>query len=405
MDQRTITISAEKARRVAVYAQGLGKTFPFGKGKNGVLNTIRTLGYIQIDTISVIERAHHHVLWTRVPNYQKIHLHTLQKKEKKIFEHWGHAMSYLPMEDFRFTLPIKKYFQNHFDPWPKSDNKIKAFVLDRIHREGPLMAKDFERKDKKTGAGWWDWKPAKLALERLYYEGNLVVTHRQGFQKVYDIPERALPDNVDLTEPSQSEYARFLILRATRALGLASAKSISYLRKGMAKAVQTEIRNMVEERLIVPIKVKKTQSLFYSQPDLLDQGFSIQRQIRFLSPFDNLVIQRGRLLELFNFNYQIECYVPAAKRKFGYFSLPILFGTEIIGRSDMKADRKTGILHINNIILEDRIKVTEEMLAKLGKSIRKFATFHLSENIKLHECKPPLLANYLKPIINSESSM
>jgi hypothetical protein len=395
MSRKEILIPIAKARRIAIAAQGLGKAFPFGRGKAGILKAIQQLGYVQIDTISVVERAHHHVLWTRVPNYQKTHLEILQAKDKKIFEHWGHAMSYLPMEDFRFTLPIKKYFKHHRDPWPKSEPKIRTFVLDRIKHEGPLMAKDFEALKKRNGAGWWDWKPAKLALERLYYEGELIVTHRKGFQKVYDIPERALPKDVRLDEPTQPEYAQFLIRRTVRAHGFASVKSMAYLRKGMGKPVQTELNQMVERQELIPLKIKGIAGMYFTRPESLEKTYSIQKQIRFLSPFDNLVIQRNRLLNLFGFDYQIECYVPAPKRKYGYFSLPILYGTEMIGRADMKADRKTKTLHINNLHFESILKKSELVFDRLATSLEIFTQFQQCTRIELHQCFP---AEYKQPL-------
>jgi uncharacterized protein YcaQ len=400
MSRKEILIPIAKARRIAIAAQGLGKAFPFGRGKAGILKVIQHLGYVQIDTISVVERAHHHVLWTRVPNYQKTHLEILQAKEKKIFEHWGHAMSYLPMEDFRFTLPIKKYFKEHRDPWPKSDPKIRAFVLDRIKHEGPLMAKDFEALKKRNGAGWWDWKPAKLALERLYYEGELIVTHRKGFQKIYDIPERALPKDVRLDEPTQSEYAQFLIRRTVRAHGFANVKSMAYLRKGMSKPVQTELHQMVEKQELIPLKIKGLEEMYFTGLESLEKTFSIQKQIRFLSPFDNLVIQRNRLLNLFGFDYQIECYVPAPKRKYGYFSMPILFGTDMIGRADMKADRKTKTLHINNLHLEINIKESDLLFDRLATSLEILAHFQQCARIELHHCFPPEYKQPLQELIS-----
>lgn len=385
-----------KARRIAIASQGLGKAFPFGRGKAGVLKAIQHLGYVQIDTISVVERAHHHVLWTRIPNYKKTHLEILQEKEKKVFEHWGHAMSYLPMKDFRFTLPVKKYFKDKRDPWPKSDPKIKAFVLERITNEGPLMAKDFQALKKRKGAGWWDWKPAKLALERLYYEGELIVTHRKGFQKVYDLPDRALPVGVRQDEPTQSEYARHLIRSTLRAHGFASAKSIAYLRKGMGKPVQTELQNMVEDQQLIPLKIRGVDGVFFTESNTLEHSFYVQKQIRFLSPFDNLVIQRNRLLNVFGFDYQIECYVPAQKRQYGYFSLPILFGMELIGRADMKADRKTNTLHINNLHFESSMKKNELLWERLAKSLDVFAQFQQCHSLKLHRCNPAAYASILE---------
>ena len=397
------TIDAKQARRIAVAAQGLHSRFPFGRGKQGILRAIRQIGYVQIDTISVVERAQHHVLWSRIPDYKKRHLVTLQKEEKKLIEHWSHALSYLPMEDYRFTLPIKRHFREHSDPWPKSDPKLKAFVLERITREGPLMARDFEANRNRKGDGWWDWKPAKLALERLFFEGALVVTHRENFQKVYDLPERILPEGINQEEPTPSEYARFLIERTVNAHGFASPASMTYQRKGMSSVVKNEISIMIDEGVLVPLRVQGVDQEYFTTREHIDAIPRIQKKVRFLSPFDNLVIQRNRLLNVFGFDYQIECYVPKAKRKFGYFSLPVLYGSELIGRADMKMDRKSGILHIKNLVFEDRIRITDRMLNEMAGSIIDFARFQGAGETRWGVCHPARVKEALESMTGSFS--
>lgn len=400
---KTRTINSKQARRMAVGAQGLHSQSPFGRGKKGVLRAIRQIGYVQIDTISVVERAHHHVLRSRVPNYRKKDLLRLQKVEKKILEHWSHALSYLPVEDYRFTLPIKRYFREHRDPWPKADPKLKDFVLERITREGPLMARDFEAMRKRKGDGWWDWKPAKRALERLFFEGALVVTHRENFQKVYDLPERSLPGGINREEPTQEEYARFLIRRTIKAHGFASAASMAYLRKGMGHLVKSEIRNMLGEGQIVPMHVKGVDAAYFTTAEHLALIPRVQKKVRFLSPFDNLVIQRTRLRNIFGFDYQIECYVPKHKRRYGYFSLPVLYGPEMIGRVDMKADRKHKVLNINHFVLEDGVKMEDRLLYEFADALAGFMHFQGAEEIKWHNCRPHWFKTALEGKIKSFS--
>ncbi|MEM7647038.1 MAG: crosslink repair DNA glycosylase YcaQ family protein, partial [Pseudomonadota bacterium] len=151
------------------------------------IQAIEHLGYVQIDTISVIERAHHHVMWTRCPEYQPEDLAQLVQ-DRKVFEYWSHAASYLPMKDYRFTLPMKKRFRSQENSWfPKNPQLMKS-VLKRIKEEGPLRSIDFKRERASKTNGWWDWKPTKKALERLFMEGKLEITRREGFQKVYDLP-------------------------------------------------------------------------------------------------------------------------------------------------------------------------------------------------------------------------
>ena len=186
------TISRSEARRIALASQGLHRMRPFGRGKQAVQATIEHLGYVQIDTISVTERAHDHVIWSRVPDYQKQYLQQLQREDRKIFEFWAHAAAYLPMRDYRYCIPIMRYFSNHHDSWPKSDRKTMRLVLDRIRSEGAMKSRDFEAPPVAGATGWWDWKPAKLALQRHFFAGDLMISYREGFQRVYDLPERIL---------------------------------------------------------------------------------------------------------------------------------------------------------------------------------------------------------------------
>ncbi|MFT5812054.1 MAG: hypothetical protein ACI9KM_002827, partial [Rubritalea sp.] len=196
--------TAQKLRRIALNQQGLLKADSFGRGKQATLRAIEQIGYVQIDTISVVERAHHHVLWSRVSNYKSQYLTELVA-ERQLFEYWSHAAAWLPMKDYRFSLPRMKQANGDRNWFGDCDKKLIQQVLLRVQHEGALLARDFEdtRKGKKE---WWDLKPAKRALEQLFMQGELMVTRREGFQKVYDLPERIIPDWVDTTEPTLEEY-------------------------------------------------------------------------------------------------------------------------------------------------------------------------------------------------------
>ena len=373
-------LSKREARRMIIQASGLHKNKVFGTGKNAVFRTVQHLGYIQIDTISVVERAHHHVLATRVPSYQLKWLDQLQK-EGKILEYWAHAAAYLPMEDFRFTLPLKKYFAEWKDPWPKSDRRLMAEVLQRIEKEGPLMARDFHSTTKRQNQGWWDWKPAKLALERLFFQGSLITIGRSGFQKIYDIPERAIPDHIMTTEPTREEYANYLIEGALRSHGLATISEISYLRKNVKNVVKTVLSEKLEKREVVEVSVSGLEGIkYYALQEGLNANLRINPQVRILSPFDNLTIQRERMKNFFDFDYQIECYVPAPKRVHGYFCLPLLYGDVFVGRMDAKADRKNKKLIVRNLIFEGK-KYLQINPEKMQRALMDFAGFNDCEEI------------------------
>ena len=369
-------ITSKKARQLALASQQVQKKEPFGRGKRAIVKCIRHLGYVQIDTISVIQRAHHHVLWNRIENYRPQLLQQLTRQHMTIFEYWSHALSYLPIENYRFTLPIKAYFKKQKDPWPKVDPKIKNQVYERVVAEGPLMARDFEN-PKSIKGSWFDWKPAKRSLERLFMEGELVVSHRVGFQKVYDTPERVIPSDIDQTAPSPEEYAQHLIDQCLQAHGIATAEEISYLRKGIKKQVLAQLEVNKRSGRIRPVRVRGIPNKIYYTTDVrLNNTFRIAKKVKVLSPFDNLVIQRKRLNQLFGMDYFIECYVPPPKRIYGYFCLPILYGDRFIGLIDAKADRKNKTMIIQSLHIEPFCKVHQFPEQDFQTELQRFARFN-----------------------------
>lgn len=382
-----LELTQKQACKLALVCQGLHKSNAFGQGVKGVNTAVKHLSYIQIDSISVVQRAHHHCLWSRVKNYQPNFIDQLIA-EKHIFEYWSHAAAYLPMQDYRFSLPKKQAIAAGAKHWREKNLIAEKRVLQRIQQEGPLRAKDFERDVSKKGTGWWDWKPDKVALEQLFMEGELMVVERRGFQKVYDLTERVLPVGIDTTLPTAKEFERHLISRYLGAHGFASAQQISYLRKGLKSHITQTCQEMFENNELQQVILgEQTYYALSNVTDLLKQSVS-HKQVNILSPFDNAVIQRKRLTEVFGFNYQIECYVPPAKRQYGYFSLPLLWGTEFVGRMDAKIDRKTHKLHIQNLHLETG-KV-EEFIDVLRPTLKAFMLFNDGNAIQVHNVTCPI---------------
>ncbi len=395
-------LSKKEAARLALHSQGLLKKNPFGKGKGGVLRALDQLGYVQIDTISVIERTHNHTFWTRLPNFNPEVLDELQVKDRKIFEYWSHAEAYLPIADYRFYLYKMRAIAAGEKHWHAPDKKMMKRVLDRFRGEGPLMAKDFKPPEDHQAAPWWNWKPAKRALEQLFIEGKLMIVRRNNFHKVYDLPERVLPANLDTTLPTTKEYCRFLINRVIKAHGLVTEGEIGYLRKGIKKDIKGTLQKMLGEGEIQTISVDGIlNQIFYTTEESLSEleNLRVSKNIHLLSPFDNCVIQRKRVQQIFDFNYQLECYVPAQKRVYGYFCLPILWGDKFIGRLDPKADRKSKTFFIRNLCFEPTFKDFEQVLQPLASKIRELAYFNNCQSIVIENAEPNSIRKQLMTLI------
>lgn len=397
------SLSLPEAQKLVLLSQQVFANKPTGTAKSSTLSAIEHLGYIQIDTISVIERAHHHTLWNRNPRYQASQLDQLVA-ERKVFEYWSHAAAYLPMRDYRFSLPRKRAFASgELAHWYDRDEGLIQLVLARISAEGPLMAKDFDSIGKQ--AGEWKAKPAKKALEYLFMQGDLMISERVNFHKVYDLTERVLPKGTDTTTPDGEAYARFLITQYLRANGLGQVAEMCYLRKGMKRQMTTTLAEMVATGEVVSLTAAGQD--YYALPaslDLLSRPIP-RRRVRILSPFDNLVIQRKRMKDLFGFDYLIECYLPEAKRQYGYFSLPILWDGKLAARMDCKAERKEGCLRINHLALEDWIVNTDLFFEDLAKELDGFLQFSSCERVRVERTTPARVKAELRRVFSGRERL
>lgn len=368
-----IELTLDEARRWILFCQRLLKPKSLAKGLKGAQEVIEQLSYVQIDTISVVERAHHHVLWSRLPDYKPQYLDKLIKS-RKVFEYWSHAAAVLPMRDYRYSLPRKALYRQGKKHWFEQrpeHKKLRKQILDRIRVEGPLTARDFEGVKAKKSSGWWDWKPSKQVLERLFMEGYLMITERKGFQKIYDLTERVLPSDVNATLPSDYEYARHLVEIGLRAQGILRENEMYHLRPSIRHEVRKVCRDGLKTGWLELVKVHGIDKPYYLMSEQRSQldvtlAMKIDASCLILSPFDNLVIQRKRLKELFDFDYTIECYLPEGKRKYGYFSLPVVFGTDFVARMDSKADRLKKSFVINALHFE-KMNLGKHKLTKLIK--------------------------------------
>src|SRR5688572_4584283 len=251
----TIKLTKPQARKIILHAAGLSKPGQFGRGKEAVYKLIDHLGFVQVDTNYVVERAHHHTIAARVPDYKQEWLEELQQ-DGRIFEFWTFASGFIPMHDFRFSFPVKENFLLRRSPKTQTEINLMKRVLDRIAREGPLMARDFENDRVTKSTGWWDWRPSKLALEWLHLQGKLVTTRRKDFQKVYDISENIVPSDIDVTKPTPEEYARHVIIRSLKALGIAYLKEISWSDRFVKTPMKSEMQKLVDAGEVYNVEVE-----------------------------------------------------------------------------------------------------------------------------------------------------
>jgi len=376
---------------------------PFGKGSQAAKRVLEHLGYIQIDTLSVIERAHHHTFWTRIPDYQPDYLDQLVR-ERSAFEYWFHAASYLPMSKYRFVLPqmsaIKRGELSHY---ANVDAKYMRLVFDRIRIDGPLKARNFESTTK-SNAKWWNWKPTKRALEKLFMQGDLMITYRDGMEKVYDLTERVLPDNTNTSEPSLLEFSEYLIEVSMRANGFTTLKQLTHLRPGdtLRKSLNTILQQKIEQGSLLECPIDGIPPIYTTQ-NILDTKINRPAtNVRLLSPFDNAIIHRNRVQQLFKFDYRLECYIPKEKRKFGYFCLPILYKDRLIGRVDCKAHRKIGDFELVNLHLESTLISLDDFIPHFAKIVYRFAKFNNCRSIRVSNVSPKKLASVFRRALSSD---
>ena len=393
-----IDLTKLQARKIILDAAGLARKAQFGLGIEAVYRLIDHLGFVQLDTNYVVERAHHHVMAARIPDYQTEWLANLCE-DGRVYEYFTSDAGYLPMCDFRFSLPVKRAFEMQGSAISEPEINLMKEIMDRVEREGALMVGDFENDRLEASSGWWDWRPAKVALERLYLNGNLMISRTKAFHKVYDLPLNLVPQETDLTMPTEEEYARFVIYRTLAALGIASVKEMSWrARRVKGNLIKTELEKMVQNAEVKIVTVEGLKGPLYMRSNQ-EMNIKLADDVFILSPFDILNVFRHRLKDFFNFDYQIECFVPAPKRQYGYFSLPILAGETFIARMDAKADRKQKVLIVHNLHFEP-IDLGQSTIEKFTQALKEFVLFNQCRNIVFKRSNNE---TYLESISNSFS--
>lgn len=337
-------ITKTQAKALWISAQGLHEKNYFGKGPAATTKAIEHLGYVQIDTISVIERCHHHILYSRIPDYRQEHLHKAQTHDKSIFEYWTHALAYVPTKDFRFFRARMEKNVKSPHPWydsVKKEDLQKLFRL--IKKNGPVSIRDIQEdvlveKDH----AWASRKPSKKALQLGFNQGKLVISERVGMLKKYELADRHFDWDKKPRTASEEELNEYLLERALRSQALVSLESICYLEPSRKAAMKALIQKHIEKQELIPIHVDGMEKIqHWMKPDLLKEKVKIDHElVHILSPFDPLIIQRKRLNHFFEYQHLFEAYIPKEKRIYGYFALPILVGDQIVAVIDLKTDRQ-----------------------------------------------------------------
>ena len=362
------SISNADARRLFISRQGLCREPGRRLGKQALAETIASLGYVQVDSINVVERAHHHILFSRSQTYRKRDLATLIEKDRLLFENWTHDASILPSEFFpywrhrfeRERQRLRTRWKDHFGK--ENFDRDIAMVRERIERDGAVMTRDFE--GDKPSTGWWDWHPAKAALEYMWRTGELAITRREGFQKVYDLAERVIPAEHWNRRVGHREFVDWACREALARLGTGSRGEIAAFwdllsPRDVEEWIGQNRAGLIEIRAETVNGSRGAASYMLAENEnLLDDIPEPPGRVRILSPFDPLLRNRNRTERLFGFFYRIEVFVPEAKRKYGYYVFPVLRGDRIVGRIDMKADRNEDALIVRAFWREPGVRAS-----------------------------------------------
>jgi uncharacterized protein YcaQ len=340
-------LTKAQARHMWLRAQRLDTASPFGDGSGATAAAVRHLGYVQIDTINVIERCHHHILWTRIPDYRREHLRQAQTVDKSIFEYWTHALSYVPTQDLQFFLGAMNRHRREPRAWFSSVTKADLRkVLTLIRTEGSLTIRDIDDDVLVEKEHLWaSRKPSKRALQLAFYTGMLTISERNGMLKTYELTERHFGWDRPPKPASERAVSGYLLDRALRSQAIVSLDSICHLNARSKPAIRLLIEARVRRKELVPVEIEGAgKQEHWASPEALETVGEPTDIAHILSPFDPLIIQRKRTQLFFGYDHRFEAYVPKEKRVFGYFALPVLVGDDIVAAIDLKTDREKGKL-------------------------------------------------------------
>ena len=400
-------------RAAALRAQGLDAPNPrgFRAGADDVCAAVRRVGWTQIDTLQVVNRAQYLTLWSRLGDYDMETLDRLAfdggsdspDNARRLFEYWAHAACLIPLDEYRNFIPMMRRRRRGRGGWHRKwasdpDNlRLTRTILAKIRADGAGKPSDF-RTEKKTPGAWWNWDSAKIALEYLYDVGDLAIANRVNFQRVYDARERVLPRWVDASEPSEEEALRRLLEISLKALGICEPPQVGdyfHMKRTEAKPL---VESLISDGVFLPVRAEtadgKARDMLIHRDnrnplDMAADGEIKPRRTTFLSPFDSLFWARGRDESVWEFNQILECYKREPDRIWGYFCLPILYGDRLVGRFDPKMERKTGVLRIKSLHLEPGVRPSARLAASAARAMRDFMRFHAARDLAIERSNPP----------------
>lgn len=370
-----LVLSRDEARRIALTAQGFDRKRPARPTRAHLTRMFDDMGVVQIDTVNVLVRAHELTVFTRLGPYPRGWLDTAVA-DGELFEYFTHGTSYVPTKYHHLHRWRQSFYGGEPSPQSIAARKpeVVASVLAQVKRRGPLHLGDVEGRVKKKNAEWWDWDDAKQALEYLFVSGQVAVTRRPDFGKLFDLPERVIPaEALAVPTPEVVEARKALTLQAARHLGVANYRQIAHFHWQNAAKVRPWLEELVEDGQLLKASVEGWKGVAYLHPEVAERAPKRFTGRALVGPFDPLMWSRDRLATIFQFDYTLEIFTPAAKRVFGYYVLPFLYNGHFAGRVDLKADRKAGTLRVQSAWIEpdldnphDRPEIAEAMVAELG---------------------------------------
>lgn len=375
------------ARRLFLHCHALAEA-PTGPATGADLAAlIDRIGFVQVDSINTVERAHHMILWSRRQSYRPAALKPLLERDRLLWEHWTHDASILPIHlhplwQHRFARDAERLHKN-WKSWFRDGYEAQfETILRRIETDGPVTSSDVGQGESRGKGGWWDWHPSKTALEWLWRTGQLAISRRDGFQKVYDLTERVIPAPHRNPSPDPQGLVEWACASALDNLGFADASELrAYWHTLTPAEVKTWAKDALARGQITEIEVEAAdgrRKRSYARPDVIAKAQDAPEppgRLRILSPFDPALRDRDRAEFLFGFHYRIEVFVPEAQRKYGYYVFPVLESDRLIGRIDVKAFRDASALRIKAFWPEPAIALGTQRLRKLDAELHRLAQF------------------------------